>query len=312
MPAPRRTKRDFLRLTDLPREELLELLERAAEWKLLGKKGPRPLEHATLGLLFEKASTRTRVSFETAAYQLGGHAMFLSPRDTQLGRGEPIQDTARVLSRYLDALVVRTFEHAKLEELARWASVPIVNALTDASHPCQVLADLQTVGERFGQDAIGRGDLEVAWVGDGNNMANSWIEASIILGFRLRIACPAGYDPDPALLARAGTKVRVVRTPREAAAGAHVVNTDVWASMGQEAEAAQRAEKFRGFIVDRALLAAADPKAIVLHCLPAHRGEEIAEDVLEGPQSAVFDEAENRLHAQKALLELLLQESMTG
>ena len=312
MRAPRRTKRDFLRLTDLPREELLELLERAAEWKLLGKKGPRPLEHATLGLLFEKASTRTRVSFETAAYQLGGHAMFLSPRDTQLGRGEPIQDTARVLSRYLDALVVRTFEHAKLEELARWASVPIVNALTDASHPCQVLADLQTVGERFGQDAIGRGDLEVAWVGDGNNMANSWIEASIILGFRLRIACPAGYDPDPALLARAGTKVRVVRTPREAAAGAHVVNTDVWASMGQEAEAAQRAEKFRGFIVDRALLAAADPKAIVLHCLPAHRGEEIAEDVLEGPQSAVFDEAENRLHAQMALLELLLQESMTG
>jgi ornithine carbamoyltransferase len=312
MPAPRRTKRDFLRLTDLPREELLELLERAAEWKLLGKKGPRPLEHATLGLLFEKASTRTRVSFETAAYQLGGHAMFLSPRDTQLGRGEPIQDTARVLSRYLDALVVRTFEHSKLEELARWASVPIVNALTDASHPCQVLADLQTVGERFGQDAISRGDLEVAWVGDGNNMANSWIEASIILGFRLRIACPAGYDPDPALLARAGAKVRVVRTPGEAAAGAHVVNTDVWASMGQEAEAAQRAEKFRGFIVDRALLAAADPKAIVLHCLPAHRGEEIAEDVLEGPQSAIFDEAENRLHAQKALLELLLQESMTG
>jgi ornithine carbamoyltransferase len=308
MPAPRRTKRDFLRITDLPREELLELLERAAEWKLLGKKGPRPLEHATLGLLFEKASTRTRVSFETAAYQLGGHAMFLSPRDTQLGRGEPIQDTARVLSRYLDALVVRTFEHAKLEELARWASVPIVNALTDASHPCQVLADLQTVGERFGQDAIGRGDLEVAWVGDGNNMANSWIEASIVLGFRLRIACPEGYDPDPALLARAGAKVRVVRTPREAAAGAHVVNTDVWASMGQEAEAAQRAEKFRGFIVDRALLAQADPKAIVLHCLPAHRGEEIAEDVLEGPQSAIFDEAENRLHAQKALLELLLQE----
>jgi ornithine carbamoyltransferase len=308
MPTPGRTKRDFLRITDLPREELLELLERAAEWKLLGKKGPRPLEHATLGLLFEKASTRTRVSFEVATYQLGGHAMFLSPRDTQLGRGEPIQDTARVLSRYLDALVVRTFEHSKIEELARRASVPIVNALTDASHPCQLLADLQTVGERFGQDAIGRGDLEVAWIGDGNNMANSWIEASIVLGFRLRIACPEGYDPDPALLARAGAKVRVVRTPREAAAGAHVVNTDVWASMGQEAEVALRAEKFRGYIVDRALVAAADPKAIVLHCLPAHRGEEIAEDVLEGPQSAVFDEAENRLHAQKALLELLLQD----
>ena len=301
-----RAKRDFLRVTDLSREELVTLLERAAEWKLLGRKGPRPLEHRSLGLLFEKASTRTRVSFQVATWQLGGHAMFLSPRDTQLGRGEPIQDTARVLSRYLDALVVRTFEHAKLLELARWSTVPVVNALTDASHPCQLLADLQTVAERFGQDALGRSDLQVAWIGDGNNMANSWIEAAIVLGFQLRIACPEGYDPDPALLAKAGARVRVVRSPREAAAGAHVVNTDVWASMGQEAEAAQRAERFRGFIVDPALVAAADPKAVVLHCLPAHRGEEIAEEVIEGPQSAVFDEAENRLHAQKALLELLL------
>jgi ornithine carbamoyltransferase len=310
MTRPNAAKRDFLRVTDLSREELLALLERAAEWKLLGKAGPRPLEHLAVGLVFEKASTRTRASFQVGVWQLGGHAMFLSPRDTQLGRGEPIQDTARVLSRYLDALVVRTFEHAKLEVLASHASVPVVNALTDASHPCQLLADLLTVAERFGTDALTRGDLEVAWVGDGNNMANSWIEAAIVLGFRLRIACPAGYDPDPALVARAGAKVRVVRTPREAAEGALVVNTDVWASMGQEAEAAERVRRFAGFIVDRALLARADPRAIVLHCLPAHRGEEIAEDVLEGPQSAVFDEAENRLHAQKALLELLLRERM--
>jgi ornithine carbamoyltransferase len=234
--------------------------------------------------------------------------MFLSPRDTQLGRGEPIEDTARVLSRYVDALVVRTFEHSKLELLAAHSTIPVVNALTDAAHPCQLLADLLTVAERFGQDALTRGDLEVAWIGDGNNMANSWIEAALVLGFRLRLACPAGYDPDPALVARAGSRVRVVRSPREAAVGALVVNTDVWASMGQEAEAAARAKAFEGFIVDQALLSAADPRAIVLHCLPAHRGEEIAADVIDGPRSAVLDEAENRLHAQKALLELLLQD----
>ncbi len=301
-----RKKRDFLRLTDLSREELTGLVERAAEWKLLGKGGPRPLDRMTLGLIFEKASTRTRVSFEVATYQLGGNAMFLSPRDTQLGRGEPIKDTARVLSRYLDALVVRTFEHAKLEELAMQADVPVVNALTDASHPCQVVADLLTVAERFGQDAIAHEGLTVAWVGDGNNMANSWLEACVRLGFTLRLACPEGYDPDPQLLAQAGRRARVVRTPMEAVEGAMVVNTDVWASMGQEAEAAERARHFAGYIVDDALLAVADPRAIVLHCLPAHRGEEIAEGVLEGPRSVVFDEAENRLHAQKALLELLL------
>ena len=299
-------KRDFLRLTDLSREELVELLERAAEWKLLGKGGPRPLAGMTLGLVFEKASTRTRVSFQVGAYQLGAQSIMLSPADTQLGRGEPIKDTARVLSRYLDALVVRTFEHAKLEEMARFASVPVVNALTDASHPCQILADLLTITERFGADAPRRADLEVAWIGDGNNMANSWLEACAVLGFTLRLACPEGYDPDPALVARCGPRAKVVRTPSDAARGAQVVNTDVWASMGQEAEAAERQRRFAGFIVDRDLMALADRKAILLHCLPAHRGEEIAEDVLEGPQSAVFDEAENRLHAQKALLELLL------
>jgi ornithine carbamoyltransferase len=301
-----RTKRDFLRVTELDRSELLELIERAAEWKLLGKGGPRPLERTTIGLVFEKASTRTRVSFEVAAHQLGGNAMLLSPRDTQLGRGEPIKDTARVLARYVDALVIRTFEHEKIEEIARYADVPVVNALTDASHPCQVLADLLTVTERFGADALSRGGLSVAWIGDGNNMANSWLEACALLGFELRLACPEGYEPDPTLLARAGPKAKLFRSPGEAAEGAHVVNTDVWASMGQEAEAEERRRRFAGFIVDEALMRRARPNAIVLHCLPAHRGEEISDAVIEGPQSAVFDEAENRLHAQKALLELLL------
>ncbi len=302
-----RKQRDFLRLTDLSREEVLELVRRGEEWKLLGKGGPRPLDRMTLGLVFDKASTRTRVSFEVAAYQLGGNAMMLSKGDTQLGRGEPIRDTARVLARYLDAIVVRTFEHARIEEMAAHAGVPVVNALTDASHPCQVLADLLTVAERFGADVLTRPDFDVAWVGDGNNVANSWLEACCVLGFRLRIACPQGYDPDPALVARAGSRARIVRAPREAVHGAQVVNTDVWASMGQEAEAHDRLRRFAGFIVDRELMAAADPKAIVMHCLPAHRGEEIADDVIEGPQSAVWDEAENRLHAQKALLEMLLR-----
>jgi len=301
-----RKKRDCLRLTDLSREELLGIIERAAEWKLLGKGGPRPLHHLTLALIFEKASTRTRVSFQVGIYQLGGNSIMLSPAETQLGRGEPIKDTARVLARYLDALVVRTFQHAKIEEMAARASVPVVNALTDASHPCQLLADLLTVTERFGADALRRADFEVAWIGDGHNMANSWLEAAAVLGFRLRLACPEGYDPDPALLAKAGAKARLVRSPREAVRGAHVVNTDVWASMGQEAEAQERLRKFSGFIVDGALMAEADPGAMVMHCLPAHRGEEISDEVIEGQQSRVFDEAENRLHAQKALLELLL------
>jgi ornithine carbamoyltransferase len=306
MTAAPQPKRDFLRLTDLSRAELLELLERAAEWKLLGRKGPHPLAGRSVGLVFEKASTRTRVSFAVACSQLGASEMMLSPRDMQLGRGEPIRDTARVLSRYLDALVVRTYAHAKLEDMARWATVPVVNALTDASHPCQVLADLLTVAERFGQDRLSRGDVVVAWVGDGNNMANSWIEASILLGFELRLACPPGYGPDAALVRRGGARVRMVATPADAMRGAHVVNTDVWASMGQENEVDVRRQAFKDYIVDRKGMALAAPDAVVLHCLPAHRGEEIEEEVLEGPQSAVFDEAENRLHAQKALLEFLL------
>jgi ornithine carbamoyltransferase len=245
------------------------------------------------------------VSFEVAAHQLGASSMMLSPQDMQVGRGEPIRDTARVLARYLDALVIRTFEHAKVEEMARWADVPVVNALTDSSHPCQILADLLTVTERFGADALSRGGLAVAWVGDGNNVANSWLEASALLGLELRFACPEGYEPDPALLARV-PRARVIRNPAEAVEGAHVVTTDVWASMGQESEAEERRRVFSGYLVDEALVKRARPNAIVLHCLPAHRGEEITDGVIEGPQSAVWDEAENRLHAQKALLELLL------
>jgi ornithine carbamoyltransferase len=303
---PDREKRDFLRLTDLDRGELLDLLERAAEWKLLGRGGPRPLAGRAVGMVFDKASTRTRVSFEVGAYQLGGHALVLSSKDSQLGRGEPIRDTARVLARYVDCLVVRTFAHATVEEMARFADVPVVNALTDASHPCQLLADLLTVSERFGADALARGGLQIAWVGDGNNMANSWLEACAVLGFELRLACPEGYDPDAQLVARCAGKAKVVRAPAEAVEGAHVVNTDVWASMGQEGEAEERRRRFAGYLVDEALLARARRGAVVLHCLPAHRGEEISDAVMEGPQSAVWDEAENRLHAQKALLELLL------
>jgi len=306
MPRTPRRKRDFLRLTDLDRSELLDLVERAAEWKLLGRGGPRPLEGRSLGMIFEKASTRTRVSFEVGAYQLGGNAVMLSVHDAQLGRGEPIKDTARVMARYVDAIVIRTFAHSTAEEMARYADVPVVNALTDASHPCQLLADLLTVAERFGADALARGALQVAWVGDGFNMANSWLEACALLGFELRLACPPGYDPDAALLERCGGRARLVRNPAEAVTAVHVVNTDVWSSMGQEAEAEERRRRFAGFLVDEALVARARPEAIVLHCLPAHRGEEISDGVIEGPRSAVFDEAENRLHAQKALLELLL------
>jgi ornithine carbamoyltransferase len=244
------------------------------------------------------------VSFEVGTYQLGGHALFLSPRDVQLGRGEPIADTARVLSRYVDGIMIRTFAHADIEELAKHASVPVINGLTDLLHPCQVLADLLTVRQHLG----GLQGKVFAWVGDGNNMANSWLNAAFRFGFELRLACPDGYDPDPKLLerARGAARVRVVRDPREAAEGAHVVNTDVWASMGQEEEQEMRAKAFKGYIVDSALMKRAAPNAIFLHCLPAHRGEEVAPDVIDGPQSRVWDEAENRLHIQKAIMAALM------
>jgi len=295
--------RHFLKLTDFGRDQLLGILELARDLKARQARGEphRLLEGKTLAMLFEKSSTRTRVSFEVGMFQLGGHALFLSPRDTQIGRGEPVRDTARVLSRYVDAIMVRTYGQDVLEELARWSSVPVINGLTDLVHPCQVMADLLTVLER-------RGSLEglrVAWIGDGNNMAHSWINAARVLGFGLRLACPEGYEPDAAILAAArdaGADVEVGRDPERAARGAHVVTTDVWASMGQEEEQEARRRAFAGYTVDARVMAAADPSAVFLHCLPAHRGEEVTEEVLEGPRSAVWDEAENRLHVQKAIL----------
>ena len=297
------TKRDFLAVTDLSRDELLGLVDLAVRMKS-GQYRERPLAGQTLAMIFTKSSTRTRVSFEVGSTQLGGHALFLSSRDIQLGRGEPIRDTARVLSRYVDGIMIRTFAHADVEELARFATVPVINGLTDYNHPCQILADLLTVHENLG-------DLSkrvIAWIGDGNNMAHSWIEAAAVLGFELRLACPEGYDPDPALVAAAGKRTRIVltRSPAEAVGGADVVNTDVWASMGQEAEQELRATAFAGFLVDERLMSLAAKSAIFLHCLPAHRGEEVSEAVLEGPQSRVWDEAENRLHAQKALMAMLM------
>lgn len=300
-------KRDFLSLAGWSRDELSSLLDRAAELKAWRREGKQhtPLAGKSIGLVFEKASTRTRVSFSVGAFELGAQPLDLPVASTQLGRGEPIPDFARVMSRYVHGLVVRTFAQERLDELARWSSVPVINGLTDLHHPCQILADLLTARERLG--SLDR--LVVAWIGDGNNVAHSWIEAAAIFGFELRFACPDGYGPDAGILAAAsGGTGRIVAcsSPEEAAAGANVLTTDVWASMGQEEEAASRARAFADYKIDRRILAAGAADAVVLHCLPAHRGEEIDADVLEGPQSAVFDEAENRLHVQKALLEALL------
>jgi len=294
---------DFLAIPDFSRDELDSLFS-LAERMRSGKYDKKPLAGKTLAMIFMKASTRTRVSFEAGTFQLGGHALFLSPRDVQLGRGEPIADTARVLSRYVDGIMIRTFAHQDIEELAKYADVPVINGLTDLLHPCQVLADLLTVRTEFGAIA----DKKYAWIGDGNNMANSWINAAYRFGFDLDLACPEGYEPADHLLARAQkvAKVRVVRDPIEAARGAHVVNTDVWASMGQEQEQKERASAFAEFTVSPLLMSQADPNAIFLHCLPAHRGEEVSADVIDGPQSRVWDEAENRLHVQKAIMAALI------
>ncbi len=293
-------KRDFLAIPDLGTEELLAVLDLARRLKS-GETGGRPLEGQTLAMIFEKSSTRTRVSFEVGMFQLGGHALFLSSRDIQLGRGEPIRDTARVLSRYVDGIMIRTFAQETVAELAEYASVPVINGLTDLVHPCQVMADLMTMQEAFGPEIRGR---KVAWVGDGNNMANSWLNAASRLGLEVRIACPAGYEPDRSILdrARGAAAVIVTNDPAEAADGADVVTTDVWASMGQEEEQQERMRAFAGFQVGTALMEAASDGAIFLHCLPAHRGEEVTEEVFEGPRSRVFDEAENRLHVQKAIM----------
>jgi len=302
-------KRDFLAITDLTRDEIQRLFELAKKMKARAYRDT-PLSGKTLAMIFAKSSTRTRVSFEVGAYQLGGQALFLSSRDIQIGRGEPIPDTARVLSRYVDGIMIRTFDHAEVVELARHATIPVINGLTDLSHPCQVLADLFTVEEHLG----GWQGKRVAWVGDGNNMANSWLEAAEVLGFELRLACPEGFEPDRAKFERAQkcAQVTVTEVPEEAVEGAHVVNTDVWASMGQEAEAEARRNAFKGYTVDADLMKLAAPGAIFLHCLPAHRGEEVTADVIDGPQSRVWDEAENRLHVQKALLATLLGSANPG
>ncbi len=291
--------RHFLEIADLDRSQLLGLLERAR--RLKAGEVDRSLQGKTLALIFRKSSTRTRVSFEVGIRQLGGTGIFLADRDTQLGRGEPVMDTARVLSRYVDGIMIRTFEHAEVEALAKYAEVPVINGLTDRFHPCQLLADLQTVQEEFGPELS---DLRIAWVGDGNNMAHSWLNAALLLGFELRVATPEGFEPDPELVRRARTGADVVLTtdPAEAVEGAHVVNTDVWASMGQEEEVGDRVAAFEGYRITAELMAGADPEAIFLHCLPAHRGEEVTAEVIDGPRSRIYREAENRLHAQKALL----------
>jgi ornithine carbamoyltransferase len=297
--------RHFLTLFDLSPDEARALLLRAIELKRLHKtgQGPRPLAYRTLAMIFEKSSTRTRVSFEAGMVQLGGHALFLSPRDTQLGRGEPIEDSARVISRMVDGVMIRTFKQETVECFAAHSEVPVINGLTDQLHPCQLLADMQTFQEHRG-DIRGR---RVAWIGDGNNMCNSFIEAAQVFDFELRINCPEGFEPDAALVASAGDRCRIVRDLREAAEGVHLLVTDVWASMGQEDEQARRQAAFAPYQVTDAIMACAAKEALFMHCLPAHRGEEVAASVIDGPQSVVWDEAENRLHAQKALLEFLMQ-----
>ncbi|GMR04343.1 MAG: ornithine carbamoyltransferase [Thermodesulfobacteriota bacterium] len=300
----------LLRIFDLTKKDIDDLLERAASLKERHSKGIpyHPLRGRVLGLIFEKSSTRTRVSFETAMYHLGGSAIFISPRDSQIGRGEPIKDTSRVMSGYVDAVVIRTFGHEKIEEYAKYSTVPVINGLTDAHHPCQILSDILTVMEKRGTYA----GIKAAWIGDGNNMANSWIEAAALLGFDLKLACPEGYRPDPEFItqakAKARSKIEVVSTPEEAVRGADVISTDVWASMGQEEEEKEREKVFKGFQLNAEVLGHAKKDAMVMHCLPAHRGEEITEEVLEGKNSVVWVQAENRLHMQKAVLEWLLVE----
>lgn len=299
------TLRHFLSFADLSGAEVRQIIQRAVELKRETRAGVHHdhiLRGKVLGMIFEKSSTRTRVSFEVGMRQLGGSALFLSPRDTQLGRGEPIEDTARVLSRMVDCVMIRTYEHDKIQRFANFSSVPVINGLTDLEHPAQLLADLQTYTEHRG-DIRGR---RVAWIGDGNNMCNSYILAARQLGFTLAAACPEGYDPDPEIRAAGGSALELVRDPHKAARGADLVVTDVWASMGQEEEKSARRQAFAGFFVDSTLMARARPDALFMHCLPAHREEEVSTEVLEGPQSVVWDEAENRLHAQKALIEFLL------
>ncbi|MCX4191323.1 ornithine carbamoyltransferase [Methylophaga sp. OBS1] len=296
----------FLTLKDLTPAELKLLIQRAGELKKLHKHGDiyQPLKGKVLAMIFEKSSTRTRVSFESAMIQFGGGSIFLSPDDTQLGRGEPLEDSARVISSMVDAVMIRTFAHSKIETFAKYSSVPVINALTDEYHPCQLLADMQTYQEH-------RGDIKgkkVVWIGDGNNMCHSYINAAEQFGFTLNIATPEGYEPDSAIVEASKADVQLFNDPKAAAEGVDLVVTDVWASMGQEEEQRKREQAFAGFQVNETIMALANTDALFMHCLPAHRGEEVSAEVIDGPQSVVWDEAENRLHAQKALLEFLIGE----
>ncbi len=300
------TVRHFLTIKDLSTDELNTLLHRAIELKKMHRQGTlhQPMIGKVLGMIFEKSSTRTRVSFESGMAQMGGHALFLSSRDTQLGRGEPIEDSARVISSMVDMVMIRTFEHEKIELFAKLSKVPVINALTDEYHPCQLLADMQTYLEHRGSIK----GKKVAWIGDGNNMCHSYINAAHVLDFQLVAACPEGFDPMPELVAEHAERVTVVRTPEEAVQHADLVVTDVWASMGQEEEQKVREEKFQGFQVTTTLMDLANKDALFMHCLPAHRGEEVSAEMMDDPRSVVFDEAENRLHAQKALVEFLFNQ----
>ena len=294
--------KDLLSINDLNREEILTLIDRAIEIKSQDRNANRSLEGYTLGLIFEKASTRTRVSFEIAMFRLGGQTIFLNRSDTQMSRDENIHDTAKVLSRYIDALAMRTYSQKLLEDMAKYADIPIINALSDLYHPCQVLSDMMTVTEKKGS----LNGIKIAWIGDGNNVAHSWIIAAQVLGFELVLACPKDYRPLPEVMELSGDNVRIVDDPEEAAKGAAVINTDVWASMGHEDEEDQRLADFKAYQVDTKLVKLAEPDVIVMHCLPAHRGEEITSEVLDGPNSVVFDQAENKLHLHQALLEKII------
>ena len=301
-------KKDLLKLLDLTKADIVKILDTADQMKYNQKHGltHHYLEGKTLAMIFEKNSTRTRVSFETGMFQLGGHALFLSGKESQIGRGEPIEDTARVLSRYCDGIMIRTFGQAEVETLAKYSSIPVINGLTDFAHPCQVLADLMTIREHKSRLE----GLKLCYIGDGNNMANSLIVGGLKVGMEVSVACPEGYDPDPQVLEFAqncGGKFTLCRNPKEAAAGADALFTDVWASMGQEGEAQKRRAVFEGiYQINDELMAVANPGCMVQHCLPAHRGEEITAEVFEAHAGEIFDEAENRLHAQKAVMYLLM------
>jgi len=304
-------QKDFIEIHDYTADEVLEIFELARDLKAAPEKFGDTLKGQTLAMIFEKSSTRTRVSFEVGMFQMGGHALFLSSRDIQIGRGEPISDTAKVLSRYVDGIMARTFAHKTVTDLAEHASVPVINGLTDLSHPCQVMADYFTAWEKFGGDLKGR---KIAWIGDGNNMAHSLMFGAPKVGMHIAVATPPGYAPDPTVIEQAtadaraaGTQMIITNSMEEAVRDADIVETDVWASMGQEDEAEKRRRDFEGWMVDAALMARAKKQAIFLHCLPAHRGEEVAADVIDGPQSVIYDEAENRLHVQKAIMALLMK-----